>query len=110
MVWLQEFVRESNRIEGINRILEHEVEGHRMFLRSDATTEDIQAFIEVCVPGHRLRENLDMNVTVGSHTLHLDMNESANQEENHPNSLFSFVIRLIESSLSKNVTVLYTLA
>ncbi len=68
MVWLQEFVRESNRIEGINRILEHEVEGHRAFLSSDATTEDIEMFIDVCVPGHRLRENLGMNVTVGNHT------------------------------------------
>lgn len=66
---LVEFVRESNRIEGILRDpTPDEVEAHERFLRlfqvHATTLGDLQA---VLAPGMPLREREGMNVRVGSH-------------------------------------------
>jgi Fic/DOC family len=65
---LEEFVRESNLIEGIDRApTEHELEAHRRLLACDfLTLKSVEDFVfDVC--GERLRREPGMNVRVGPH-------------------------------------------
>lgn len=66
---LEDFVRESNRIEGIHRDpTGAEIDAHAAFLYlSVPTVEAMQAFVEVIAPGHVLREEVGLNVRVGDH-------------------------------------------
>lgn len=66
---LEDFVQESNRIEGIVRYpTPQEVEAHREFLRSDAVTIiRLQALVAVLQPGAKLRDKAGLDVRVGSH-------------------------------------------
>lgn len=67
MNWLEQFVTESNRIEGIGRATEAEVEAHEVFLSSKATTDDLCSLVSVCAPGHVLRDRPGLNVRVGNY-------------------------------------------
>lgn len=68
---LREFVRESNRIEGIFRDpTDAEIEAHKAFLDTSATCLEestLKDFIAVVAPGKLLREKKGMNVRVGNH-------------------------------------------
>jgi hypothetical protein len=66
---LLDFVRESNRIEGILRPpTDAEIEAHRWLLSVSAPAiEHIQQFVSVIAPGHRLRDKLGLDVRVGDH-------------------------------------------
>ena len=66
---LLDFVRESNRIEGILREpTEDEMMAHGAILHLDCiTTKDLEGFVGVIAPGHRLRDKVGLNVRVGDH-------------------------------------------
>jgi hypothetical protein len=63
-------VRESNRIEGIDREpTEAEVREHERFVALEAVSiTELQSFVKVYQPNARLRSFPGMNVHVGSHT------------------------------------------
>lgn len=69
---LEQFVIESNRIEGIVRkqnALNIEVAVTEMVLAlPDITTADLQNFVGTIQPGAVLRSRVGMNVIVGNHT------------------------------------------
>lgn len=74
MIWndellgkLREFVAESNRIEGIGVVQEHEVKAHFDFMNvQHPTINDLEEFVfKIC--GKRIRALDGMNVLVGSH-------------------------------------------
>jgi hypothetical protein len=68
MDWLPRFVSESNKIEGILRAPTNaEIAAHETFLSSNAKIADLEAFVAVAAPGHRLRDRLGLNVRVGNH-------------------------------------------
>lgn len=69
MFTLEDFVVESNRIEGILRApTVDEVQAHERFINLiRPETEDIEAFVKVIAPGHRLRDLPGLNVRVGNH-------------------------------------------
>src|ERR1700753_4079398 len=64
-----DFIRESNRIEGIKRNpTEAEIEEYRRFMAlDDVTVEDMVAFVKVYQPNARLRDKQGLNVRVGNH-------------------------------------------
>ena len=65
---LGEFVKESNRIEGIHRHTGHEVDATRRFLaKAEIEVADLAALVSVYAPGHVLRNLFGLNVRVGSH-------------------------------------------
>lgn len=65
---LFEFVRESNRIEGIRRDpTDDEMIAHHTLLDGPMTIEAVEAFVSVIAPGHRLRDKTGLNVRVGNH-------------------------------------------
>lgn len=66
---LVDFIRESNRIEGINREPTNvEVEAHAALLVSPALSVGlIGDLVGVCAPGNRLRDLPGLNVRVGNH-------------------------------------------
>lgn len=66
---LEDFVRESNRIEGIHRNpTGDEIDAHVAFLHLPApTVEAMQQFVSIIAPGHVLREKAGLNVRVGDH-------------------------------------------
>lgn len=66
---LENFVKESNRIEGITRDPTwQEVDAHKQFLALDTVMiQDLQRFVGVCQPGAKLRDETGMNVRVGNH-------------------------------------------
>ena len=66
---LENFIRESNRIEGIHRDPTwSEVDAHKQFLALDAVAiQDLERFVSVCQPGAKLRDKVGMNVQVGRH-------------------------------------------
>lgn len=66
---LKDFVAESNRIEGILREPTlAEQEAHATFINLvQPTTADLEAFVSVVAPGHRLRDKPGLNVRVGNH-------------------------------------------
>ncbi len=66
---LEDFVRESNRIEAINHDpTEDEIGAHERFLMLDrVTVPDLEAFVAVVQPGAVLRREVGLNVSVGNH-------------------------------------------
>lgn len=66
---LLDFVRESNRIEGILREpTEDEMMAHGAFINVERpTTKDLEGFVSVVAPGHKLRDRAGLNVRVGDH-------------------------------------------
>jgi len=65
---LLDFIRESNRIEGIERdVKAHEVDAHQRFLACEfLTVKSVEDFVfDIC--GMRLRTESGMNVRVGPH-------------------------------------------
>jgi hypothetical protein len=66
---LRDFVRESNRIEGIHREPTGvEMDAHRkIILRSRLTVADLCDFVAAIAPGHLLRDRVGLNVRVGRH-------------------------------------------
>lgn len=65
---LRFFVRESNRIEGIRRVLPREMAAHDGLLRLEAlTVGQIEDFVAAVAPGKRLRRHPGMDVRVGRH-------------------------------------------
>ncbi len=70
MKWnLEEFVRESNRIESIDRDpTGDEIDAHAAFVNlSFPHTADLEAFVAIIAPGHRLRDQYGLDVRVGDH-------------------------------------------
>ena len=65
---LIDFVRESNRIEGIHRDpTDAELQAHIDFLAGDISVEALERFVDVVQPGAELRRKRGMNVSVGNH-------------------------------------------
>lgn len=64
-----DYVRESNRIEGIKREpTQAEIAEHRRFLAlGDPTVADLEHFVSVYQPGATLRDRVGLNVRVGDH-------------------------------------------
>src|SRR4051812_30027037 len=69
MSGLIDFVRESNRIEGILRNpTNDEIAAHNAILSiSDLTVRDIEEFVAIVAPGHKLRRKVGQDVCVGNH-------------------------------------------
>lgn len=70
MRWnLDEFVRESNRIEGIDREPSgEEIMAHVKFINVlFPKTPDLEAFVSAIAPGHQLRDQYGLDVRVGDH-------------------------------------------
>lgn len=66
---LEDFVRESNRIEGIFRDpTEDEIVAHKL-LRAlpKIAVSDLEIFVAVVQPGAQLRRQIGLNVRVGKH-------------------------------------------
>lgn len=66
---LLRFIAESNKIEGIlrNPTLK-EIEAHAKFIQLPSVAiADLEAFVAVCAPGHRLRNAVGMDVSVGNY-------------------------------------------
>lgn len=66
---LYDFVDESNRIEGITRSpTKAEVAAFNRFISlKGLRISDIAELVEVVAPGHRLRDQVGLNVRVGDH-------------------------------------------
>jgi hypothetical protein len=65
---LKDFVRESNRIEGIHREpTDAECRAHHEFLNSPPTVERLCDLVAVLAPGHVIRDRVGLNVRVGGH-------------------------------------------
>lgn len=66
---LEDFVAESNRIEGILRNpTPEEIEAHRVLLNTQIPdVSDIEQFVSVVAPGHVLRDQDGLDVRVGDH-------------------------------------------
>ncbi len=66
---LEDFVRESNRIEGILRDpTEDEIVAHKLLMAlGKITVPDLEIFVAVIQPGARLRRQLGWDVRVGNH-------------------------------------------
>lgn len=66
---LIDFIRESNRIEGINRKpTEREIEAHKVFLRLPViNTESLCDFVAAVQPKAVLRDTQGLDVRVGNH-------------------------------------------
>lgn len=69
MFELIDFIRESNRIEGIHRDpTDCEWEATKAFLKlQEPKIADLEAFVAAIAPGHRLRDQYGLNVRVGDH-------------------------------------------
>ena len=69
MLTLKDFVRESNRIEGILREpTVAEIDAHTALINLVfLETEALEAFVRVVAPGHRLRDQYGLDVRVGNH-------------------------------------------
>jgi len=69
MDWLKRFVAESNRIEGIGRVTQDEIDAHAAFLsRSDILVDDLIGIVQICAQGHQLRDDIAIpGVRVGGH-------------------------------------------
>ena len=66
---LEDFVRESNRIEGINRDpTGDEIDAHAALINTSfISTPTLEAFVAIIAPGHRLRDQYGLHVRVGNH-------------------------------------------
>lgn len=68
MDWLENFVEESNHIEGINGFRKDEVEAHRLFLALRVVVvNDLERLVSVLQRNARLRDQPGLNVMVGGH-------------------------------------------
>lgn len=69
---LKEFVRESNRIEGIHRDpTDAEISAHRVLLALPGiAVSDLEDFVKVVQPDAVLRRRPGLNVRVGDHIAH----------------------------------------
>ena len=66
--FVRKFVEESNRIEGIDRITDAELEAHFKFLRLDRPTVDsLEALVAVLQPNAQLRRREGLDVRVGTY-------------------------------------------
>lgn len=67
MGWLEKFVAESNRIEGILRApTNEEIEVHSWFLEQEyIAIDNLQMVVTTCAPRQRLRDEYDLDVRVG---------------------------------------------
>lgn len=63
------FIKESNKIEGINRSpTSEEITEHKRFIRLEKVTiADLEQFVSIYQPTARLRNMAGLNVRVGSH-------------------------------------------
>ena len=66
---LEDFVRESNRIEGILRDpTKDEIVAHKLLMAlGKITVPDLEIFVAVVQPGAQLRRQHGLNVRVGNH-------------------------------------------
>lgn len=66
---LEDFVRESNRIEGIQRDpFGDEISAHQRFLtRGAISVKGLEDFVAIVQPGAELRREVGMDVRVGNH-------------------------------------------
>ena len=65
---LLSFVRDSNRIENIDREpTEDEIRAHMEFLYGDATVEALERFVDLIQPGAKLRREVGMDVYISGH-------------------------------------------
>lgn len=67
---LKEFIRESNKIEGIHREpTKAEIAAHTEFLNifPFPTVDALEKLVAVLAPGHRLRDAYGLDVRVGDH-------------------------------------------
>lgn len=64
------FIRESNRIEGINRApTKKEIEEHERFMRLyPVTVDDLKQFVRVYQPNAVIRDKKNLNVRVGNYS------------------------------------------
>lgn len=64
-----DFVRESNRIEGIIREPNHEemAEYHRFMALKEISIDDMELFVKVYQPDAMLRSRTGLNVQIGNH-------------------------------------------
>lgn len=69
MEWLEKFVEESNRIEGIHYVTQDVLDSHAAFLAlPELKITDLVDFVAVNAPGHVLRDKPSVpGVRVGSH-------------------------------------------
>ncbi len=66
--WLQAFVQESNRIEGINTTRPEDIRAHEAMLDlAWVTVPDLEAFVSAVAPGNVLREAPGLDVRVGNY-------------------------------------------
>lgn len=67
---VEQFIEESNRIEGIFRTVTAEEidEFYRFIELPGVTIEDLSRFVRIYQPGARLREYYGLDVRVGNHT------------------------------------------
>ena len=62
------FVRESNQIEGITRVLTYEIKAHKKLLAlSEITIPDLEAFVATIAQGAVLRRQVGLDVRVANH-------------------------------------------
>lgn len=64
-----DFIRESNRIENITRnpTVEEIAEHERIMALPSLSVKDLERFVSVYAPGHKLRTKSNMNVSVGGY-------------------------------------------
>lgn len=68
MIRLEEFIRESNMIEGIYDVTPIHVQAHEVLLSEDVlTVQALQTFVSLVQPGAVLRDKVGLNVRVGPH-------------------------------------------
>ena len=69
MMYLKDFVIESNRIEGIQRHdVQEDLMAHERFLmKGRVTVQDLERFVGTVAPGHVLRTQPGQDVRVGNH-------------------------------------------
>jgi hypothetical protein len=66
--WLKDFVTESNRIEGIDRIpTAAEITAHEEFLYDQPTVGRLISFVAAVQPDAKLRDEPGLDVRVGGH-------------------------------------------
>lgn len=66
---LRDFIRESNKIEGVFRdpTDEEVAEAKRFLALDEVTVKDLEQFVKVYQPNAKLRVKAGMNVRIGSH-------------------------------------------
>lgn len=69
MSWLEKFIAESNKIEGIHRApYKREIEAHEFILAQDHIEIDhLKQFVSMIAPRHVLRDREGLDVYIGNH-------------------------------------------